>query len=50
MVARDLPYLSLLSKTNVAVMPRELEGFRIYPSGELLSLREVGWRTDAAQR
>ncbi|HSM14519.1 MAG TPA: ABC transporter substrate-binding protein, partial [Thermoanaerobaculia bacterium] len=49
-VARDLPYLSLFSKTNVAVMPRELEGFRMYPSGELLSLREVGWRTDAAQR
>lgn len=43
LVARDLPYLSLLTRTNVAVMPVGLEGFRHWPSGELLGLRDVHW-------
>lgn len=42
--ARELPYLSLFFRYNVAVMPRELEGFRSFPSGELLSIPEVYWR------
>ena len=47
-LARDLPYLSLLTRTNVAVMPAGLDGFRHYPSGELLGLRFVEWRDSAA--
>ncbi|KAB2958304.1 MAG: ABC transporter substrate-binding protein, partial [Thermoanaerobaculia bacterium] len=43
-VARDLPYVSLFTRTNVAVMPAALEGYRNYPSGELLALPRVGWR------
>ncbi|MGH7337586.1 MAG: ABC transporter substrate-binding protein, partial [Myxococcota bacterium] len=43
-VARDLPYISLLTRTNVAVMPAGLEGYRHFPSGELLGLRELSWR------
>jgi peptide/nickel transport system substrate-binding protein len=50
LVARDLPYISLLTRTNVAVMPVGLEGFRHSPSGELLGLREVEWRSAAAPR
>ncbi|HEX5759733.1 MAG TPA: ABC transporter substrate-binding protein [Thermoanaerobaculia bacterium] len=42
-LARDLPYISLYIRTNVAVMPAELEGYRSYLNGELLSLREVHW-------
>jgi peptide/nickel transport system substrate-binding protein len=48
-MARDLPYISLFTKTNVAVMPATLEGYRNYPSGELLSLPEVEWRRTPAQ-
>jgi peptide/nickel transport system substrate-binding protein len=43
MVARDLPYVSLFTRVNVAVMPRELAGFVHYPSGELLGLRQLRW-------
>ena len=46
-VARELPYVSLLTRTNVAVMPAGLAGWRHFPSGELLSLREVSWRRDS---
>jgi peptide/nickel transport system substrate-binding protein len=42
-VARDLPYVSLFTRVNVAVMPRDLLGFRHYPGGELLGLRRVSW-------
>lgn len=48
-VARDLPYVSLFTRTNVAVMPAALEGYRNYPSGELLSLPGVAWRVRAAE-
>lgn len=41
--ARDLPYISLYTRVNVAVMPALLEGYVSYPSGELLSLRKVYW-------
>jgi peptide/nickel transport system substrate-binding protein len=43
-LARDLPYLSLYIKTNVAVMPAEIEGYRSYLNGEFLSLKDVSWR------
>jgi hypothetical protein len=39
----DLPYLSLLTKVNVAVLPAGLVGYRHYPSGELYSLGENYW-------
>lgn len=42
-LAEELPYISLFTKVNVAVMPRELEGYRNYLSGELYSLKEVRW-------
>ena len=43
-LARDLPYLSLFTKVNVAVLPAGLLGYRHYPSGELYSLREMYWQ------
>jgi peptide/nickel transport system substrate-binding protein len=43
-VADELPYISLYTKINFAVMPAELEGYVNYPSGELFSLREVRWK------
>jgi peptide/nickel transport system substrate-binding protein len=43
-LARDLPYLSLFTKVNVAVLPAGLAGYRHYPSGELYSLREMSWQ------
>jgi peptide/nickel transport system substrate-binding protein len=42
-LAEELPYISLLTKVNVAVMPRRLEGYRNYLSGELYSLKQVRW-------
>ncbi|HEX9799001.1 MAG TPA: ABC transporter substrate-binding protein [Thermoanaerobaculia bacterium] len=42
-VARDLPYVSLFTRVNVAVMPRQLAGFRHFPSGELLGVRDLRW-------
>lgn len=42
-LARDLPYISLYTKVNVAVMPAALEGYKNYPSGELYSLKQVRW-------
>lgn len=42
-IARDLPYVSLFTRANVAVMPAALEGYRNFPSGELLALPGVGW-------
>ncbi len=43
-VARDLPYVSLFIKENVAVMPASLEGYRNFPSGQFHSLRRAHWR------
>jgi peptide/nickel transport system substrate-binding protein len=43
-LARDLPYISLFTKVNVAVMPAGLEGYESYPSGELLALAGMRWR------
>jgi peptide/nickel transport system substrate-binding protein len=42
-VAHDLPYLSLFTKVNVAVLPAGLSGYRHFPSGELYSLRSMAW-------
>ncbi len=42
-LARDLPYLSLFTKHNVAVMDARLAGFRNYPAGELLGVRFLWW-------
>ena len=39
----DLPYVSLLLKANVAIMPCELEGYRNYPSGELYGVPDISW-------
>ena len=44
LVARDLPYISLLTKVNVAVMPSALAGYRNFPSGELYGLKDLEWR------
>lgn len=43
-LARELPYISLYIKTNVAVMPAELVGYRSHLNGEFLSLKDVYWR------
>jgi peptide/nickel transport system substrate-binding protein len=42
-LAAELPYISLFTKVNVAVMPRRLEGYRNYLSGELYSLKTIRW-------
>ena len=41
--AEDLPYLILLVKDNVAVLPRELAGYAHYPSGAFTALRALRW-------
>jgi len=41
--ADDVPFISLLSRMNVAVMPHTLVGFENYLSGELYSLARVRW-------
>ena len=43
-LAEDLPYVSLYHRFNVAVMDADLEGFRMYPSGFLLSVPEMHWK------
>ena len=43
-LAEDLPYVSLYHRSNVAIMNRGLENFKMYPSGFLLSLPETRWR------
>lgn len=43
-LARDLPYISLFTKVNVAVLAAPLEGYRNYPGGELYSLARMRWR------
>jgi len=45
--AEDLPYISLFHKTNVAVMPAQLEGYVNYPNGEFLGLRQIRWNRTA---
>jgi peptide/nickel transport system substrate-binding protein len=42
-LARDLPYVSLFTGVNVAVMSRGLEGYENYVSGELTSLARMRW-------
>ncbi|MFQ5525735.1 MAG: ABC transporter substrate-binding protein [Thermoanaerobaculia bacterium] len=39
----DLPYISIRIKSNDAVMPCALEGYRNYPTGEFYGLPEVHW-------
>jgi peptide/nickel transport system substrate-binding protein len=46
--ADQVPFVSLFSKMNVAVMPRALAGYENYLSGELYSLARAHW-TPAAQ-
>ncbi|MCZ6727198.1 MAG: ABC transporter substrate-binding protein [Acidobacteria bacterium] len=41
--AAELPFISLFSKMNVGVMPRQLEGYENYLSGELYSLARAYW-------
>ncbi|HPA96418.1 MAG: ABC transporter substrate-binding protein [Thermoanaerobaculia bacterium] len=43
LLAEELPYLSLFTKVNVAVMPSELAGYVNYPSGELHALATARW-------
>ena len=40
-LAFELPYVSLWHSVNVAVMDKDLEGFKIYPDESLAALREV---------
>lgn len=40
---RDLPYISLYTRVNVAVMPSILKGYVSYPNGELYGLKNVYW-------
>lgn len=40
-LGRELPYVSLYHRANVAVMSSDLEGFVMYPSGFLLSVPKM---------
>jgi peptide/nickel transport system substrate-binding protein len=40
-IADDLPYASLWHTMNVAVMKKEVEGFRLYPDGDFYGLKEA---------
>jgi peptide/nickel transport system substrate-binding protein len=40
-LAEDLPYVSLWYGMNVVVMDRRIQGFRGYPNGDLISLKDV---------
>ncbi len=40
-IAEDTPYVSLWHETNVVVMRKEVEGFRLYPGGDFTSLKDV---------
>lgn len=42
-LARDLPYISLYHRKNVAIMDKDLEGYQMYPSGFLLSVPKMSW-------
>jgi peptide/nickel transport system substrate-binding protein len=39
----ELPYLPLWHNHNVAVVARELEGFRLHPAGGFEHLPQVRW-------
>jgi peptide/nickel transport system substrate-binding protein len=47
--ADQVPFVSLFSKMNVAVMPRALAGYENYLSGELYSLARVHWTRPAPE-
>lgn len=42
--ARELPYISLYTRINYAVLPKQLKGYVNYPSGELFSLQRMHWQ------
>jgi peptide/nickel transport system substrate-binding protein len=49
--AAEVPMISLLSRMNVAVMPKALAGYENYLSGELSSLARAHWADlDASRR
>lgn len=48
-LARDLPYISLYHRKNVAVMDAGLEGYQMYPSGFLLSVPKMSWSGGSEQ-
>lgn len=45
-VRDELPYISLYTRVNVAVMPAILSGYVSYPNGELYGLKKVYWDRD----
>ncbi len=47
-LARDLPYVSLFTGVNVAVMLRELEGYENYSSAEFYGLARMRWASAAS--
>lgn len=46
----ELPYISLYTRVNVAVMPSILQGYVSYPNGELYGLKNVYWDRDRTSR
>ena len=48
-VAREVPYISLWDKTNVAVAQRSLGGVRLTPAADFLFLKDVSRAAPAAQ-
>lgn len=40
-LSEDMPYINLWHMTNVAIIPANLQGFVLYPAGDLTSLQAV---------
>lgn len=49
-VRDELPYVSLYTRINVAVMPSTLKGYVSYSNGELYGLKNVYWDRDRTPR
>ncbi len=42
-LSEDLPYIGLWYKINVAVMNKNLNGFVMFPAGDLVSIKDIWW-------
>lgn len=46
-VHRELPYISLMISSNVAIMPCQLDGYLNYPTGEFYGIPSIKWNPDS---
>jgi ABC-type transport system substrate-binding protein len=43
LAAEDLPYINLWHTNNIAVMKRDLCGYRLYPAGDFETIPDLAW-------